>query len=198
MCIRDRAWESIEDPERAYMLEFAAQHGMEHATHLRERTRHMLTSRLYDALLARDSPQNLAVRLGHEFGTLNRDWRRTAITEVAYARAHGFLAGLPAGSSVEWFAAADACTHCRRYHGKTFKVRSSPGNWDSEVWPGKSNVGRSFAPYKQDGSARAEHELAGPTIPLHPNCRCRWLRVAAPIEGVSPRLEAYLAQMAQS
>lgn len=193
-----QAWRTVADPARAYALEWAGAHAAEHCTRLRENTRHAVSTAVFDAVLAYDQPQQLAVRLGNTFGTLNRDWRRLAITEVAFARAHGFLSGLPDGSQVEWFAAADACPHCGRYHGQKFTVRKEPGDWEREVWPGKTNIGRSFAPKKADGSARGPDELSGPCIPLHPACRCRWLRAARVIQGTSDRLEAYLATLADS
>ncbi len=193
------AWRaSITDPDAARAVEWAAQHALEHATRLRDTTRAVLASAVVDALIAGDSPQALAQRLVSQFGTLNRDARRLAVTEVSAARSHGFLAGVPDGEQVEWFAAPDACPHCRRYHGRRFTVRSSPGDFQTEVWAGKTNAGRAFTSHRMDKTERGAGELAGPTIPLHPNCRCRWVRVSRPTPGVSPRLEAMLAALSAS
>jgi hypothetical protein len=50
---------------------------------------------------------------------------------------------------------------------------------------GKDNIGRSSSPTKkvidENGETvlveRAHHELYMPSIPMHPYCRCRWVRL---------------------
>jgi len=50
-------------------------------------------------------------------------------------------------------------------------VRHSPGDPEKEVWPGKGWE-------------------AGPSIPNHPHCRCRWIAVTQPVGEVDPEVEA--------
>jgi hypothetical protein len=191
----EEATAQVVDPERREVIEQAKERALELVDGLKDSTRHLIAGELLDAQAERRTPQQTAGRLLDRFATLNRDWRRLAITEASMHRAHGFLSGLPEGETVEWFAAPDACPHCLKLHGRHFTVRHSPGDGEAEVWPGKSNAGRSFSPKDVDGRTRSPDELAWPTIPLHPHCRCRWLRIAPVPAGVSDRLEAYLAAL---
>lgn len=161
---------------------------------LKDATRRAVALEVVDAAMAGESAALVAARLTDRFATLNRDWRRVAVTEVAAARSHGFLAGLPDGARVRWDAAPDACPHCRGLHGREFTVRAAPGDPWAEVWAGKSNRGRALAARTREGRERGRDERAAPTIPLHPNCRCRFVRVSE-LRG-SARLEAYLAHLA--
>lgn len=153
-----------------------------HVTRLRDTTRAVLAGAVLDALMRGDSPQKLALDLTQRFGVLNRDARRLAITEIAFARANGFLAGIPVGDEVEWFTAAGCCQPCARLNGKRFKVVRGAGDPLTEVWVGKHNAGLPAA-------------LRTPAIPFHPNCRCRWLRVVRPAAEVSARTFAALAAL---
>lgn len=191
----DQAAAQIVDPERAAVIDHAREAGAELMDGLRDRTRHLLAQELLDAQAERRTPQQTAARLLDTFATMNRDWRRVAVTEASMHRAHGYLQGVPDGTRVQWVAAAGACGHCARLHGRTFTVRHQPGDPGAEVWPGKTNKGRAFAPRTREGRVRDAEEQASPTIPLHPHCRCRWVRVAAPIPGVSSRLEDYLTHL---
>lgn len=184
------------DPGRGGAITWAGEHAAEHLTRLRENTRRAIAGHVMDAVIGQESAGALAVRLGSAFGTLNRDWRRVAITELAFARASGYLLELPVGTRVRWFAAQDACGHCAGLDGQEFEVTHAPGDWSAQVWPGKTNVGRAFARKRRDGTPRADSELAAPCIPLHPNCRCRWVRAERRVPGVSAAMEAYLAQLA--
>lgn len=159
----------------ARALEWAVEHLAEHVQALREATRHGVAEALMGAVGRYDSPEAAARQLLDRFGTLNRDWRRVAITEAAQAHAAGFLAAM-VGQEVEWVAAQDACPYCARYHGQRFMVVSPDHpnkDFGRHLWPGKTNVGRSFHPYTATGKRRGEGELAGPAIPAHPHCRCR-------------------------
>ena len=168
----------VVDPDVSRALHYGMERACEHVTALKDTTRAVLAGAVTDALLRGDSPATLASDLVQRFGTLNRDARRLAITEIAYARANGYLNGIPDGGRVEWFSAADACPACERLDGRAFTVRRKAGDPEKTVWPGKNNVGRKAA-------GRV------PAIPFHPNCRCRWTRPKAQAPaGVSERLTA--------
>jgi len=193
-----RSWASgIVDPDQSRAVAWAAERACEHVTRLGDTTRAVLADAVLGALISRQSPQELSAKIVSLFGTLNRDARRLAITEISSARSNGYLMGLPDGAQLTWFAAPDACPHCLHLHGTRLTVRAQPTGQVLDVWPGKSNVGRSLSSTKRSGEARRDDELGWPCIPLHPNCRCRYVRVAQPIPGVSPRLEAALMAIAR-
>lgn len=178
--------QSIVEPRQEAAFFYGMERAAEHVTRLKDTTRATLSGAITDALMRNDSPQTLATDLVQRFGTLNRDARRLAITEVAFARANGFLAQ-SVGKRVEWFAAADACPHCQKLDGREFDVVAGPGNPETEVWPGKHTVG-----------LNTEQRQQAPAIPLHPSCRCRWVLVGPKkIDGVSDRLLAALAALEQ-
>ena len=136
---------------------------------------------------------------------LNRDWKRVAITETNAAFNNGYLAQVPPSEWVMGMSLVNCCPQCSRLiDGKIFPVIDPAedmtyGNLDPEskeyqrrswlwanvVWPGKDNISRSSSPYKkvidENGNPalvqRAHHELYMPSIPLHPYCRCRWIRL---------------------
>lgn len=182
------------DDTLANSIQWAQAHAAEHVTSLKERARHALAETLLAAQAeGTTQPLTVASNLLTKMGTLNRDWRTIAITEQAMNHAHGELAGL-IGQKVEWIAAADACPHCKQFAGQIFEVVSPDAphkDFWRHVWAGKSNVGRSFAPRTRDGRTRTREELAGPAIPAHPSCRCRWRRVLQK-PAADPRLLAYL------
>lgn len=148
------------------------------------------------------SYQQLEQRLRDQFGALNRDWRRIAITEVGRDANEGFLASLPVGSRVRRVEVyKGACPFCRRINGLVLTLVSpdkpDKDGW-AEVWVGKTNVGRSASPRKRSASGalveREPHELWWPAAGLqHPNCRGRWLPMPdAPPPGVDPKFAAWL------
>lgn len=177
-------------------IRWAQSHAAEHITGLSEDARQRVSQVVLDSTLEGRSSAATARLLLDQMGTLNRDWRRIALTEMHSAHNNGMLAAL-VGETVEWTAARDACPHCRQYHGRHFEVRN-PSDPDLDfhlhLWPGKTNVGRSFSPRTRDGRPRTKDELAGPAIPAHPHCRCAWGRVLRKTKA-DPRLEAYLARV---
>ena len=138
-----------------------------------------------------------------EEGELNRDWQRIAITETNTAFANGYLSMMRDGEYVIGISMPDACDHCLELiHLKVYKVLETPPPdyaelsdkeeynriaeiYEKYVWAGKNNHGRSTSKRKRidknRGNAkdnlveREHHELSMPTIPLHVNCRCRWV-----------------------
>lgn len=146
----------------------------------------------------------LVERLRDEFGELNRDWRRIAITEAGETANLGYLAAFPHGTKVRRVEAYDgACPFCREINGRVFEwVDAATPDKDGErqVWPGKTNYGRSASPMKRTplGLTHREPEemwwvAAGVQ---HPNCRGRWVPVedrSAPApRGVDPEFASWL------
>ncbi|HEX5676448.1 MAG TPA: hypothetical protein VFX91_00620 [Alcanivorax sp.] len=129
--------------------------------------------------------ESLRTKLLDEFGTLNRDWRRIAMTEAAENSNQGYIAAVGTGAKVKRLEAYDgACGFCRKINGREFAVVSpakADKDPDTEVWVGKTNIGRSASPMKRvDGELvpREEDELWWPAAGAqHPHCRGRWLTV---------------------
>ncbi|WP_293371546.1 hypothetical protein [Nevskia sp.] len=176
------------------MLRIAQARAAEAMTVVGEATRHRIKQLVVNHLQASLSGDPLAVpkrlerQLFDEFSILNRDWRRVAITEAGNARSEGMIGGLAVGTVVRRFEAyAGACDFCRKINGKTFTVvdASNPDkDGATQVWVGKTNVGRSSSPRKRVGDElvdRTEDEkwwVAAGT--QHPNCRGGWSVVSTP------------------
>lgn len=126
---------------------------------------------------------SLQTKLTDAFGKFNKDWRRIAVTEAGEAKNQGYIASLPSGAKVRRVEQyAGACSFCKRMDGKVFTVVAADArnkNGQTQVWPGKSNIGRSASPTRiVDGAAvpRAEDELWWPAAGLqHPHCRGMWI-----------------------
>ena len=122
-------------------------------------------------------------QLRDKLGELNRDWRRIALTEVGEAANQGLIASLPLGSHVrrvEMY--RGACAFCRQIDGLIVQIVSpdqEDKDWDTQIWVGKTNVGRSASPRKRVGDVlveRTDSELWKPAAGLmHPHCRGRWV-----------------------
>lgn len=158
--------------QEAEAVRLAAQHAGEKMTEIAEREIAGVRQLVIQAKRERWSAQKLAQALFDKFGDHNRDWRRVAITELAFATNDAYLSGLDEGDRVVGMGAANACKHCQKLViGKEFILTKNPPKRDTYesdmkyVWPGKSNYGRRVPEWR-------------PCIPLHPNCRCRWHRVS--------------------
>ena len=127
----------------------------------------------------------LQSKLVDQFGTLNRDWRRIAVTEAGECQTQGFIASLKPGTKVrrvEMY--ATACNFCKKIHGKIATVVSPDKpdkDWENEIWVGKNNIGRSASPRKRVGDTLVDREpeemWALPAGLAHPHCRGRWVLV---------------------
>lgn len=160
---------------------------LEFATQLGQRARSRMVQSLIVSRESGESLSKLQQRLFDEFGEQNRDWRRVALTETAFAASNGQLASVDPkeGWLAEWVAGPHACPFCRKMGGVRLRVVSpdKPSkNWDTEVWQGKHNVGRSAYRYsRKEKRTREDHEMWKPALPAHPNCACSWvLRKARP------------------
>lgn len=134
------------------------------------------------------TPKRLQGELLDRFGPLNRDWRRIAITECGNSVLEGMIAGLEPGTTVRRMEVyATACPFCRKIDGRVLTVvapDAEPKDWDTQVWVGKTNLGRSASPRKRVGNELIERTPAELwTIPaglVHPHCRGTWQVVDSP------------------
>ena len=143
--------------------------------------------------------QDLRQQLFDEFGQLNRDFRRIAVTEAGEACNQGFVAGMQPGVTIRRQEAyKGACEFCRTINGKTFVVVAANEphkDGETQVWVGKTNVGRSASPRKRVGKVLMEREQVERWWPaagvMHPHCRGSWIRASTMPEGVDPAFEAW-------
>ena len=149
-----------------------------------------LRNMVAQASMAHEHPFNLAERLYNNFSTMNRDWRRLAATETAFADNNGYIATVlednPQGKAVYGSSAPGACKYCLEHiNGKLLQIvdpkKIKELDWDTHLWVGKNNHGRSWSENKiVDGNLvkRSDGEIAKPVIPAHPYCRCRWVEIS--------------------
>jgi hypothetical protein len=164
-------------------LAFAQQEAAEHIVDLSARARKKIATRIIQAHKERESPQELEQGLFTEFGYLNRDWRRIAITEFNTNFNNGYLiselrntAGQEEPVFMVGISSPTACTFCLdSVRDQIVVLRSEPpddggdmvvidGKPYTAIWPGKSNVGRP----QEDWWVAAGTQ--------HPHCRCTWER----------------------
>lgn len=187
-------------------LDFARARTVENVRALTESVRHKMRSVVVQHLEEQQTKvvgvpsSSLQSKLIDEFGALNRDWRRIAVTEAGEAQLQGFIASLKPGTKVKRVEQYDnACAFCRKIDGKIATVVASdhPGkDSDTMIWPGKNNIGRSASPRKRVGNLlvhREPHEMWHlPAGLAHPHCRGRWIETLQDQPGDDPDFAAWL------
>lgn len=148
------------------------------------------------------TPGRLQQDLFDRFAGMNRDWRRIALTEAGEAANQGVIAALPVKSQVKRMEMYNgACAFCRKLDGRVFNVVSADDpdkNGETDIWPGKTNVGRSSVPRKRTDEGlvlREPQEMWwAPAGTVHPHCRGRWqpLSTAAQGDAFADWLKAHL------
>lgn len=134
--------------------------------------------------------ENLEQKLFDKFSTANRDWRRIAVTETTENAGQGAVSAAKPGDKMKRLERyKGVCAWCHKIDGKIVNiVDPSKPNKDGEndVWPGKTNIGRSSAPKKRVGGVMFDREpdemwwiAAGAQ---HPHCRGRFI----PFSGSDP------------
>lgn len=195
-------------PAQRAVIDYGRARCAEHVVGLSDGARHRLRTLIVDyqeAVFLGDQAttgEALQSKLLDAFGTMNRDWRRIAVTEATENVGQGMIAALKPGSKVRRVEKyRGACAFCRSIDGRVAMVveASNPvKNGDTEIWVGKTNVGRSAAPSKRVGGVLVER---GPEErwwlaagAQHPHCRGAWVEV---VSGASedPEFEAWLAKM---
>lgn len=169
-------------------MEFAVVRCAENVRELSNSARHRMRTTIAEHVQQRElgvpGPQSsLETKLLDQFGMLNRDWRRIAVTEAGEAQTQGYVASLPAGTKVKRVEQyRNACAFCRKIDGKTMTVvdpAQADKNPETMIWVGKNNVGRSASPRKRIGNVfmeREPHEMWQiPAGLVHPHCRGRWV-----------------------
>jgi hypothetical protein len=172
-------------PRLQSVMEFAAMRAVENVRALTDGVRHRMRSVVLQHLElgpAASGP-SLQSKLLDAFGILNRDWRRIAVTEAGEAQTAGYIASLPLGAKVKRVEQYNgACSFCRKIDGRVMTIVDAAKpekNPDTEIWAGKTNVGRSASPRKRVGDVLVEREPSEmwqvPVGLVHPSCRGRWV-----------------------
>jgi hypothetical protein len=153
---------------------------------------------------AKDVIEELRKLVSDDAGEINRDFKRLIATEANKCFNDGYISLLSEGDYVVGISMPDACESCLDLiNGKVYRVRKEPvpdyselegeeylkaaNLYDKYIWVGKTNIGRSrYAKKKIDPSIgnkkdnleeRKHHELLTPTLPLHGECRCRYVTI---------------------
>lgn len=190
-------------------LDFSRVRSAEHVRALTDSVRHRMRSTILNHLEEQQlKPEgvpssSLQTKLFDQFATLNRDWRRIAVTEAGEAQTQGYIASLQPGTKVKRIEQyANACGFCKKIHGVVAEV-VSPGapvkNPDTQVWVGKNNIGRSASPRKRVGGVlvpRTPDEMWHlPAGLAHPHCRGRWVPVIEEQAGDDPAFGEWLSSV---
>lgn len=192
------------------VMDYGYTHCAEAVVSTSERYKHALKAIVMDhqsqVLYGETPPRSLQAKLFDALGDANLDWRRLALTEAAELSNQGLIAALTPGERVRRLEAyAGACPFCRKHDTLVYNVKaaSDPSkNGDTDVWPGKTNVGRSASPMKRGPHGlveRSPNELWWMTAgTVHPHCRGQWHRELAAPPGADDDfakwLEKHLAQ----
>lgn len=176
------------------ILEYGQAKTADYIVSLSEKVRHAIKRNIFEYQKARMLGEkvdktSLHQSLFDEFAEMNRDWRRIALTEAGEMANQGFVASCKPGEKIKRIEQyANACPFCRKWDGKVLTVvpaDKKDKDWQTEVWEGKNNVGRSASPYKRVGGQlvkRPEAEMWAPAAgTFHPHCRGTWVKLG---EGV--------------
>lgn len=175
-------------PKFKAIMSYARARCCDQVVGIAEKTRHRLKSVImaHQALVLAGDPsgtsQSLQTKLFDEFAALNRDWRRIAVTEAGENANQGLIASLPVNSKVKRMERyAGACPFCRSIDGRVMTVvdPDKPNrDGDTEVWVGKTNVGRSASPNRKTDTGMVERGANErwwiPAGTVHPHCRGMW------------------------
>ena len=191
--------------ERA-TLEFAKAHAANHIEGVTDGVRDAMKSIIIEHVQAsvlgqkEGTAKALCQRLFDCFGDLNLDFYAIAVTEMGECTNQGFIAAQSPGATVRRMEAYQgACMFCESINGKLFEVvRSNASHKDglTQVWVGKTNVGRSPSRRKANDemiSDRLDCDAWWPAAGLqHSCCRGSWLLVSAKPPAVSQEFEVWL------
>jgi hypothetical protein len=178
-------------PTIAKIIEFGQVHCAENIVSMADSAKHKIKktiiSHLEEKAMAGQTfttgLEGLQTKLFDEFGVMNKDWRRIAVTEAGEMANQAYVAGQPPGSKlkrVEMY--KDACAFCAKINGLVVTVVDPAQKFKDpwkHVWAGKTNIGRSSSPMKKLGDKlvpRSPEELWWSAAGVqHPNCRGSWI-----------------------
>jgi hypothetical protein len=168
------------------VLEYGKARAAENVRAITEEVRHGLRNAVLQHISDQETSPggpSLQTKLQDKFATLNRDWRRIAVTEAGECHLQGYIASLAHGTKVKRVEQyANACSFCRKIDQKVVEVVAADApekDPDNQIWVGKTNIGRSASPRKRVGGnlvERSPEEMWWiPAGVAHPHCRGRWV-----------------------
>lgn len=186
-------------PLEAAMMEYGRAHAAEAIRSITQSARHRMATIVLEHVQAGIIGQKqgdwryLSTRLFDVFSNQNRDMRRVAVTETGEIQNQGYILAKPLGQQVRRQEAyRGACDWCQFINGQVFTVVSPTAmgkDGATQVWAGKTNVGRSASSRMRVGNAlvdRSADEIWWPAAGLqHPNCRGSWTPVTSRPPAVS-------------
>jgi hypothetical protein len=140
------------------VIEFGRARCAEHVTALADGARRRLRKLIVDhqeaaMLNPAAGGSDLQTKLVDAFGTMNRDWRRLAVTEATENLNQGFIASCRPGEKVRRVEKyRGACPFCRQIDGTVMTVVAPDAprkDGETQIWVGKTNVGRSASPRRR-------------------------------------------------
>ncbi len=192
-------------------LDFSAAKAVEHvqaiSEDVRQKMRGIVLSHVQEkTLTGQTQGRSLQGQLIDAFATLNRDWRRIAVTEAGECQLQGLIASLPFGAKVKRIEQyGTACGFCKKIHNQICVVvdpAAPEKDGQTQVWVGKNNIGRSGSPRKRVGDELIPRDVAElwwiPAGTVHPHCRGRWVVLSTPEEGGDPEFAAWLDDLLSS
>lgn len=189
--------------QEAKALQYAVEEGAAMLTNTTNSTIQSVRHALIETIKGRGDAQGVFQKLQEmitsDVGEINRDWQRVAISEINTAFSNAYLSILGENDFVVGISMPDACDHCLEdINGKVYRVRKEqpedytrfpPGSeqykryskiWETEIWVGKNNFGRSSSRQKridprggnniENLREKDHHEHSMPCIPYHPHC----------------------------
>jgi len=180
-----------------HIIEYAKLTAMDNVVSMSRQAQHKIKGTVLDHInrkMSGDESANeekLQQDLFDDFAAMNRDWRRIALTEAGEACNQGFIASLPDGAKVRRMEMyKGACPFCKKINGRVFNV-VSPGdpnkNGETDVWVGKTNIGRSASPRKRTENGLEVRDPSDmwwvPAGVAHPHCRGRWMALSSAQPG---------------
>lgn len=194
------------NPQQLTTMAFGNARAVENVRALADDVRHRMRNTVMQHLeeqFTTGPAESLQTKLLDQFATLNRDWRRIAVTEAGETMNQGFIANLPPGTKVRRIEMyKSACAFCKKIHNKIATIVSPDKpdkDGENEIWVGKNNIGRSASPRKRVGDTlvnRTPDEMYWlPAGLAHPHCRGRWVRVVEMQAGDDPDFGAWLDSM---
>lgn len=192
-------------PAGKAILEYGAWNAAELVVEVGDRLRHGIKMTVMRHVMEKQTGDRLGdgklqQELFDQFAAANRDWRRIAVTEAGEMANQGLIMSLPPGTMVRRIEQYyGACAWCKKIDGRLFKVVSPDDpnkNGETDVWVGKTNVGRSASPYKRTDEGlvqRTPSELywvaAGTQ---HPHCRGQWQPMTDPGPNADLEFAAFI------
>lgn len=196
-------------PLEAAMMDYGRAHAAEAIRGVAEGVRHRMATVVMQHVQAgilgqrEGTTKHLQTALFDQFSNQNRDMRRVAVTETGEIGCQAYVMNMPTGSRVKRIESyRGACDFCRSINGKEFEVVAADSlhkDGSSQIWVGKTNVGRSASPMKREGDRLVERPdderwWAASGL-MHPNCRGAWVPVTDRPPEVSEQFAAWLQSM---